>query len=63
MTQNDFYPQSIAHLKEPYLTDIDEKVVIAEISSQPINGYRGYRQVHTALIPFTDLDEVLNASE
>lgn len=62
MTQKDFYPQSIAHLKEPYLTDIDEKVVIAEISSQPINGYRGYRQVHTALIPFTDLDEVLNAS-
>lgn len=62
MTQKDFYPQSIAHLKKPYLNDIDEKVIIAEISSEPVNDYRGYRQVHTALIPFTDLDEVLNAS-
>ncbi len=57
--KNNYWPKSVKHLAEPYLDEADEYVVIAEISSDPYNGYQGYRQVHTALIPFDELDIVL----
>jgi len=58
--KNNFLPKSVTHLLKPYLYDSDDEVNIAEISSEPSNGYQGYRQIHTALIPFGELENVLN---
>ena len=58
--EKDFWPKSIVHLTEPYFNDADDEVVIAEISGESSNGYPGYSQIHTALIPFDELEDALN---
>lgn len=58
---NTWLPQCLSHLNQPYLTATDEFVVIGELSSEPCNGYIGYCQVHTVLVPLKRLKEVLAA--
>jgi hypothetical protein len=57
----DFWPKSLAHLSEPFVGAGDEYVTLARVSSEPVNGYGGFRQLYTALVPFAMLDQVLNA--
>lgn len=55
----DFWPKPIAHLGLPYLSPVDEHVIIAEISDNAIEGYPGMRQVYSCLIPCGEVDAVL----
>jgi hypothetical protein len=57
----DFWPKSLAHLSVPLVGEGDEYVNLACVSSEPVNGYEGYRQLHTALVPYAALDEVLTS--
>jgi hypothetical protein len=56
-----FWPASLAHLAGPYITPADEYVTIAEISSEPVNGFTGYRCLFTALVPNNEINQVLVA--
>jgi hypothetical protein len=38
----------------------DEYVTIARISNEPVNGYEGFQQLYTALVPYATLEQVLN---
>lgn len=55
----DYWPAPLAHLTAPYLREVDEAVIVAEISDEPANGCMGMRQLYTALIPLPELKEVL----
>ncbi len=57
----DFWPGPIAHLVGPYVGATDENIVVAEITGAPVNGFRGMRQLYTAMVPLSDVDEVLQA--
>ena len=57
----DFWPAPIAHLAGPYVGLEDESIVVAEISDASVNGFRGMRQLYTALVPLSDVDEALHA--
>lgn len=50
----------IKHLSQDYLNKFDEDVLIAEISSDPVNGFIGMKQVHSVLIPLDEVDTILN---
>lgn len=56
-----FWPVSLAHLARPYITPADEHVTIAEISSESVNGFAGYRCLFTALVPKDKINQVLLA--
>ena len=56
----DFWPGSLAHLGEPLLAPTDDYVTIACVSSEPVRGYEGARQLYTALIPYANLQGVLS---
>jgi len=56
-----YWPKSVAHLGEPYYDGVSEKVVIAETSDAPFNGYKGVRKLATALIPLQQVEEILSA--
>lgn len=58
--KNDYWPKSLAHLSAPYDDGISEEVTIAEISNEPYMGYKGFKEVSTALIPLDELESVLN---
>lgn len=53
------WPKSIKHIREPYLALSDEIVTIGEISGERRSEYEGYRQLFSALIPFSELSKVL----
>jgi len=55
-------PKCLSHLNELYIAKTDESIVIGELSSAAVNGYVGLRQVYTALVPLSRLDEVLSTS-
>ena len=57
---SNYWPKSVAHLKEPYDDGILDYVVIAEMSKAPCNGYKGQRLISTALVPLEKLRDVLN---
>ena len=57
-----FWPPSLEHLAHPFLSDLDEYVTLAEISSNPINGHPGNRFLFTAFVPNEKLDGVLGAA-
>lgn len=59
--QQNFWPSSLAHLAEPWIAAEDERVTIAEISSDPVNGFAGNRLLFTALVPKDEVDQVLTA--
>src|SRR5437660_10441386 len=56
-----FWPMSLAHLAQPYITAEDDYVTIGEISSEPVNGFAGNRMFFTALVPKGEINEVVAA--
>lgn len=60
-SESTWLPQCLGHINEPYLKDSDDSVVVGELSSADRNGYAGTSFLHTALVPFERLDEVLTA--
>ena len=54
-----FWPASLAHLTLPYLDASSQYVTIAEISSEPANGYPGTRLLYTAMVPKDEVQECL----
>ncbi|MGF7179123.1 hypothetical protein [Tunturiibacter psychrotolerans] len=56
----DAWPLPLAHCGKPLVEAADERITIAEISDDSINGYTGTRILHTALVPIEDLDGVMN---
>lgn len=56
---NTFWPASLAHLTLPYVDASSQYVTIAEISSEPVNGYPGTRLLYTAMVPKVEAQECL----
>lgn len=56
---SDFWPRPLAHLARPYLQPVDERVIVAEITDTPVNGYEGMRQLYSALVPLAEIDCVM----
>src|SRR5207253_7758784 len=56
-----FWPMSLAHLAQPYITAEDDYVTIGEISSEPVNGFAGNRMFFIALVPKGEINEVVAA--
>lgn len=54
-----FWPASLAHLTLPYMDVSSQYVTIAEISSEPLNGYSGTRLLYTAMVPKDEVQECL----
>jgi hypothetical protein len=54
-----FWPASLAHLTLPYTDASSQYVTIAEISSEPANGYPGTRLLYTAMVPKDEVQECL----
>jgi hypothetical protein len=54
-----FWPASLAHLTLPYVDASSQYVTIAEISSEPVNGYPGTRLLYTAMVPKDEVQECL----
>jgi hypothetical protein len=54
-----FWPASLAHLTLPYLDASSQYVTIAEVSSEPANGYPGTRLLYTAMVPKDEVQECL----
>jgi hypothetical protein len=57
---HDAWPPPLAHCGKPLVEPADDRVTIAEISDEPINGYTGTRMLYTALVPMEDLDAVMS---
>jgi hypothetical protein len=55
----DAWPPPLAHCGSPLVGPGDDRVTIAEISDEPVSGYKGTRMVYTALVPMEDLDAVM----
>ena len=56
----DFWPTPLRHCAKPLVTPDDEYVTIVEVTSEPINGFRGNRLFYAALVPAGEVDSVLN---
>jgi hypothetical protein len=56
---DDFWPASLAHLKEPYLNNHSQYVTIGEISSEPVNNFPGTTLLYTAMVPAAEAEECL----
>jgi hypothetical protein len=54
-----YWPKSVAHLGAAYDDGVSDHVVIAQISEELLNGYKGFRKICTALVPLHQVDEVL----
>ena len=54
-----FWPASLIHLTQPYLSDSSQYVTIGEISSEPVNNYPGTRLLYTAMVPADEADDCL----
>jgi hypothetical protein len=55
------WPPPRAHCGQPLSQSTDEWITIAEVTSEPANGYKGNRLLFTALIPKADLSGVLGS--
>jgi hypothetical protein len=56
---DDFWPASLAHLKEPYLNNHSQYVTVGEISSEPVNNFPGTTLLYTAMVPAAEAEECL----
>ena len=54
-----FWPASLARLTLPDVDASSQYVTIAEISSEPVNGYPGTRLLYTAMVPKDEVQECL----
>jgi hypothetical protein len=59
----DVWPAPLAHCAKPLVDPTDDRVTIAEISSDPVNGFKGTRMLYTALVPVEDLHAVMTTIE
>lgn len=59
--KRDYWPPPLAHCGLPLLRPADEYVTIGEITSDPVNNFKGNRMLYTALVPTENLDTVLDA--
>ena len=57
----DFWPGPLAHCALPLLGPTDERVIIGEITSDRVNGFKGNRFLYTALVPPEEVESVFNA--
>lgn len=57
---HDAWPPPLAHCGKPLVEPSDDRVTIAEISDQLVNGFSGNRMLYTALVPMEDLDAVMS---
>jgi hypothetical protein len=55
----DAWPAPLAHCGKPLVDPTDDRVTIAEISSDPATGFKGTRMLYTALVPIEDLAGVM----
>jgi hypothetical protein len=55
------WPPPLAHCGQPLSQSTDEWITVAEITSEPANGYKGNRLLYTALIPKADVSAVLGS--
>lgn len=55
------WPPTLAHCGDPLAQVTDEWITVAEVTSEPANGYKGNRILHTALVPSADVTAVLGA--
>ena len=55
----DFWPRSLRHCAQPLVSDSDEIVTIGEITSEPVDGFRGTRMLYGALVPTDHVGLVL----
>src|SRR5437764_9666230 len=53
------WPESLRHCALPLVNTADECVTIGEITSEPINGFRGTRMLYAAAVPTAEVDSVL----
>jgi hypothetical protein len=51
---DNFWPASLAHLTEPYLSDSSQYVTLGEISGELANGFPGTRLLYTAMVPASE---------
>src|SRR6266849_1432271 len=56
----DFWPEPLRHCALPLVNKTDEFATIGEITSEPINGFRGTRMLYAAVVPTAEVDSVLN---
>jgi hypothetical protein len=61
MDLTDYWPKSLAHLALPYDDGISDHVIIAQVSDDPYNGYRGALRMSTALVPLNQLRDILSS--
>jgi len=54
-------PNSIRHLETDRQPSSDGHITITLISDDPINQYLGFQELYTALVPFDEVDDFLNA--
>jgi hypothetical protein len=59
LINDDFWPASLAHLTELYLSDSSQYVTIGEIGSEPLNSFPGTTLLYTAMVPADEADECL----
>ena len=57
------WPAPLAHCGKLLVDAADDRVTIAEITSEPVNGYPGTRMLFTALVPMEELDAVMNSTD
>lgn len=55
------WPAPLAHCGKLLVDAMDDRITIAEITDEPINGYTGTRMLFTALVPIEDLDAVMSS--
>jgi hypothetical protein len=55
----DSWPAPLAHCAQVLVSSSDEFVTIGEITSEPINEFRGTRMLYGALVPSGEVDSVL----
>ena len=60
MENGNWLPKCLAHLNQQYVRSTDDFVTIGEISSESHNGYKGTREIFTALVPLDRVQAVLN---
>ena len=53
------WPPPLAHCGEALVLTTDEWVTVAEVTSEPVNGYKGNRFLYTALVPSEEVAAVL----
>jgi len=59
---DNFWPRPLRHCALPLVSDTDEEITIAELTSEPIDGFAGNRMLYTALVPLVEVDSVLKAA-